>query len=63
MMERKSRLGKSIENKVGVRDRPKVALWAGSLSSESRASNYPTLLSLYGDQTLQNNKVPGEFKF
>lgn len=57
MVARKLRMRKSIEDKVGVRGRPKLAFRAGPFFSD-----YPTLRSLYSNQTLQTNNVPRDFK-
>lgn len=56
MVERKPRMRKRLEDKVGVRGRPKLAFGLGL------SSDYPTLHSLYTNQTLQTNNVPGDFK-
>lgn len=57
MVERKPRMRKSMEDKMGVRGRPKLAFRAGPFFSD-----YLTLRSLYSNQTLQTNNVPGDSK-
>lgn len=57
MVARKPRMRESTEDKVGGRGRPELAFPAGPFFSD-----HPTLRSLYSNQTLQTNNVPGDFK-